>query len=247
MSPVSKFGLAIVAGTLALALAPQAVEAGTVVASSGPSASTYPVGTQVSDTQRISLRAGDSVTVLDGGRTRVLRGPGTFILAQRGGASSDNVALSALTTRRAASRARTGAVRGVDDGTPASNPNIFYVDVAVPGTVCLSNIDRVNLYRGGDRSQEAMYTIAPSGSPEEAVNVTFPANEMLARWDSALQLRDGATYTIGSEAEGEDVQVTFVQLTDVPEDNPEALAQAFISNGCTAQLSQIVAAAQTGG
>lgn len=238
----SKLALALVAGAAALAMVPQTAEAGTVVASSGPSASTYPVGTQIGDTQRITLRQGDALTVLDGGSTRVLRGPGTFILASRG-ASAGNAAIAALSSRRANSRARTGAVRGVEGETPVSNPNLWYVDVAASGTICLSNVDRVNLWRA-DTAEEAVYTIAPAGNPDNGVTATFPAMEMLARWDSALQLRDGATYTIAMEGDEEPTEVTFNLLTDVPEDNPEAIAQALISNGCTIQLQQIVAEAE---
>ncbi len=241
MSVQSKLALALVAGAATLAMASQAAEAGTVVASSGPSAGNYPVGAQVGDTQRITLQQGDSVTVLDEGRTRVLRGPGTFLLAQRS-ASSGNTAVAALTSRRAGSRARTGAVRGVEGTTPVTNPNLWYVDVDTSGMICLSNVDRVNMWRA-DTAEEAVYSIVPAGAPNAAVNVTFEANEMLARWDSALQLREGETYTIGKAPDDEAAQVTFKFLDDVPE-GPEAIAQALISNGCSLQLEQLVAAAQ---
>jgi hypothetical protein len=242
MSVGSKLALALVAGAAALALAPQAAEAGTVVASSGPSAGTYPVGAQIGDTQRITLQQGDSITVLDGGSTRVLRGPGTFILATRS-ASAGNTALAALTSRRAGSRARTGAVRGVEGANPTTNPNLWYVDVEASGTVCLSNVDRVNLWRAPSE-EEAVYMIAPADDPDNGVTATFAGGEILARWDSALQLRDGATYTIGREGDETPSEVTITILTDVPEDDPEAIAQALISNGCALQLGQIIAAAQ---
>ena len=243
MSLGNKLAIALVAGAAALVLTPEAAEAGTVVASSGPSAGTYPVGSQIGDTQRITLREGDSLTVLDGGSTRVLRGPGTFILAQRS-ASAGNTAVAALTARRGGSRARTGAVRGVEGATPATNPNLWYVDVEASGTVCLSNVDRVNLWRAPS-DQEAIYMIAPADDPDGGVSATFAANEMLARWDSALQLRNGATYMIGQEGDEEPARVTIKILTDVPEDDPEAIAQALISNGCELQLGQIVAAANS--
>lgn len=252
MSMGSKLALALVVGAAALTMAPEKAEAGTVVASSGPSAGTYPVGAQIGDTQRITLRQGDSITVLDGGSTRVLRGPGTFILAQRS-ASAGNTALAALTARRGGSRARTGAVRGVEGANPVSNPNVWYVDVANSGTVCLDSGNSLRLWRA-DTSEEATYLIAPAGMSDDGVMVTFPANEMLALWDSALQLRDGHAYTIShmpmaddSDAmaeEAEPTRVTFALLEDAPSD-PEMLAQALISRGCTIQLQQLVAAAET--
>lgn len=236
----SRMALACIAAT-ALALVPKAVEAGTVVAASGPSADTYSVGTQIGDTQRVTLRDGDSITVLDGGSTRVLRGPGTFILAERG-ASTGNTALAALTSRRSTSRARTGATRGLEGAEPVTNPNLWYVDVDTSGTICLANVDRVNLWRA-NTVDEAVYSIVPAGNPDNAVNATFRAGEMLARWDSALQLREGETYTIGKAPDDEATQVSFRFLQDVPEDDAEAIAQALISNGCTVQLEQIVSAA----
>lgn len=241
---MGRLALAATAGLAALAMAPAAAEAGTVVASSGPSAGTYRVGTQVSDTQRITLQAGDSVTVLSGGSTRVLRGPGTFILAQGGAATTGNTAIAGL-MQRPRGQARVASSRTGPTDAPVSNPNIFYVDIAAAGTVCLSNVDRVNLWRA-DTADEASYSIAPTGAPGEAVNVHFGASEMLARWDSALQISGGQSYTITSEADGTSVQVTFALLSAVPED-PEALAQALISNGCNLQLAQIVTAAETEG
>ena len=50
-------------------------QAGVVVKSSGPSAATYPVGRKLSDSSTITLRAGDSVTVLTDSGTRVITGP----------------------------------------------------------------------------------------------------------------------------------------------------------------------------
>lgn len=241
MSVGNKLALALVAGVAALAMAPETAEAGTVVASSGPSAGTYPVGSQIGDTQRITLRQGDSITVLDGGSTRVLRGPGTFILATRS-ASAGNTAMAALTARRGGSRARTGAVRGVEGATPVSNPNVWYVDVATSGTVCLDSGNSLKLWRS-DTSAEATYTISPASMPDDGVMVTFPANEMLALWVSALQLRDGHAYTISDGSEAEPTRITFALLSDAPSD-PEMLAQALISRGCTLQLQQMVAAAE---
>lgn len=243
MSLGNKLGLGLLAGVAALAMAPQAAEAGTVVASSGPSAETYPVGTQIGDTQRISLRAGDSLTVLDGGRTRVLEGPGSYILAQRGRSTGGNADLARLTQRQRG-QARVASSRGAEGGEEATNPNIWFVDVAASGTVCLASTERLNLWRADD-TEEAVYTISPAGAPDDGVTVTFPAEEMLARWDSALQLRDGHAYTIAGSGDGEATQVTFSLLDEAPED-VEQMAQAFIARGCTIQLGQIVNAAQSG-
>ncbi|MDE1467275.1 hypothetical protein [Aurantiacibacter sp. D1-12] len=228
--------LGVAGAFAALALTPQAAEAGTVVASSGPSSETYPVGAQIGDTQRITLRAGDTLTVLSNGRTRTLRGPGTFILAQRG-ARSDNRALSALTSRRSSSRARTGAVRG-DGNAVVSNPNLWYVDVAQSGTICLANPDPIQLWRA-DTEAAASYSFSRSGAEGEAIDVAFPESEMLGIWDGAVQLREGETYVISGG--GSSAEVSFVFLQEIPNDGEE-LALTLIENGCSVQLDQLTRA-----
>ena len=108
----------IIAGAIAAAsclLVPAAASAGVVVAASGPSAGSYPVGKKIGDSERIVLRAGDTLTVLDGNGTRVLRGAGTFSLDQQAGPSRRST-FAVLTERRSAQRMRTGATRGPLDG-----------------------------------------------------------------------------------------------------------------------------------
>src|SRR5690606_12885977 len=112
----------------ALALTPGAALAGVVVSVSGPSASSYPVGRKLGDDDRIVLRAGDTLTVLDGSGTRVLRGAGTYSLGQTSGTKASST-FAILTERRSARRARTGAVRAGDLDTPVRSPNLWYVDV----------------------------------------------------------------------------------------------------------------------
>src|SRR6185369_4761891 len=102
----------LAAGAAALALAiPAAAEAAIVVASSGPSAATYPVGRKLDDAGTITLRAGDTLTVLDGKGTRVLRGAGNFPVAAAAGTPAKSATFAVLTMQRSAQRVRTGAVR----------------------------------------------------------------------------------------------------------------------------------------
>lgn len=234
MTNIRKALLGVFGACAAVMLAPQAAIAGTVVSVSGPSASQYPVGTRINGTQRVTLRAGDTLTVLHEGRTRTLRGPGTFVLAQAR-SSGRNRTLAALTTRRSASRARTGAVRG--DGEAIANPNLWYVDVAKPGTICLANADPVRLWRARTDAA-AVYAIARDGAAEDAVELTFPEGEMLGIWESAMQVREGETYSLRSDSAEDPVQFSFVFLQEVPEDSEE-LALALIENGCTVQLEQL--------
>lgn len=241
MSMRNKALAGLAAGLAFMTLTPLPALAGTVVAVSGPSAGTYPVGTQIGDTQRITLRDGDTLTVLDDGGTRVLRGPGTFMLARAGG-QSRNRAFAALTTSRSSTRARTGAVRSA--AAEVKNPSLWYVDVKTTGPVCLSSRDQIRFWRG-DTQAEAVYSVVPAGHPDEAARITFPESEMLADWDAAVTLREGVPYTIGAAPQDEATQVSFVFIEDAPED-PEGLAQSLIANGCFAQLEQLSAAMREG-
>ena len=89
MSPI---GTRMTPGRLALALllltgAASAAANVLVVRSSGSSAKAYPPGRSLPDNARIVLRRGDTLTVLDGNGTRVLRGAGTYSLDQQSGPS----------------------------------------------------------------------------------------------------------------------------------------------------------------
>ncbi len=233
-----KWFIAAAGAVAALAFGAPGALAGTVVAVTGPSASDYPVGTQIGDTQRISLSNGDRLTVLDNGGTRVFSGPGTYILARQGRQSS-NSALNALTRQRQASRARTGAVRGT--GAPATRPNLWYVDVATEGKVCLSDPTSVRLWRA-DTTFERPYVISAVADPDAKVELTFNEGEMLAGWDSRIALTEGLIYTIaaqpagaGADAPAEPINVDFVFLDEVPDD-AEGLAGKLIEHGCMGQV-----------
>jgi hypothetical protein len=216
--------LAVLAGLASPALA------GTVIASSGPSAAQYRVGAQIGNTQRITLRAGDSVTVLDNGGTRVLSGPGTYVLARQSGQTT-NRAFASLTTQRSADRARIASVRG-EGAEQVTNPSLWLVDVARSGTVCLTDPARVRLWRA-DPAAEASFAITAPGM--DAASVTFPASEGIAAWGAASPLSEGVAYTIGTS------EVTFKFLAEVPEE-PEALVQALLERGCTMQVEQLATA-----
>jgi hypothetical protein len=233
-----------VAFAAALALIPAAVQAGVVVASSGPSAATYPVGKQVTPTDRIVLRAGDTLTVLDGNGTRVLKGAGSFTLGQRAAASKRST-FAVLTEQRSASRMRTGAVRGVGDAGPVTQPNLWYVDVAHPGKVCLTGADTVRLWRASS-DKLAGYTIT-AGAGGASQKVTFGPGDALASWDTkALPLAAGTEYHIAGADGHSPGLVSFAILPTVPAE-PEALAQQLIANGCTWQLELLSNAMLTQG
>jgi len=227
---------AALAAIAALAV-PVAALAGVVVAASGPSATSFPVGKKIAGSERIVLRAGDSLTVLDGQGTRVLRGAGTFTLDQQAGPSRRST-FSVLTERRSAARMRTGAVRGEGDGQPVHSPNLWYVDVGQPGKVCLAATDRVRLWRP---STEGDATYSLRGEAGRIHTVTFADGDMLAPWDTrVLPVSNGAVFYIAGPG-GPDKELSFVVLDSVAEE-PEDLAAQLIENGCTKQLEVLSAA-----
>ncbi len=80
-----------------------------VVRAAGPSAAQFKPGQRLADAP-VTLKAGDSIVVLDANGTRSFSGPGTFSLTAAS-AEAQQVAFSDLLVQKPARRARIGAVR----------------------------------------------------------------------------------------------------------------------------------------
>jgi len=213
-------------------VAPVAVQAGVVIKSSGPSASAFPVGKKLDDRGRITLKAGDSVTVLSSGRTRVISGAGVHRVAQRG--TSRRSTFATLTRQRSNARVRTGATRGLVMGAAATHASLWDVDVSKSGTMCAVDFDEIRLWRPA-YDAASTYVVA-SGTNPEHVHVSFEQGKAITLWDSArMPLSDGASYNISADDSAEAVTVSFAKLTAMPT-NPEDMATALIEKGCTGQL-----------
>ena len=234
---------------------PVAAMAGVVVKSSGPSASTYKVGTKLDDDATITLKAGDSVTVLTSKGTRVMKGAGTFRVGEK--PKEPRMRFANFTRRNAAGRVRTGAVRTGDTGGPATRPNMWYVDVTQPGTTCLYDFDTVRMWRP-DTSEAATYILV---EPEhaEAVEVNFEATEPFRVLNSErVKLAEDRVYVLRKlepqdeetdaeepadqsaadapePAEPETVRMSFALIGEY--DRPDQLAEMLIAKGCDAQLA----------
>src|SRR6187549_3035861 len=126
MLPLRKRLAAAALAAAVCAITPAVALAGVVVSASGPSAGSFPVGKSLGNSERIVLRAGDTLTVLDGNGTRVLRGAGTYSLDQQAGPSKRST-FATLTERRSAARVRTGATRFPTEDTAKYSPNLWYV------------------------------------------------------------------------------------------------------------------------
>jgi hypothetical protein len=240
----ARIGALALAGA-ALAL-PLAAMAGVVVKSTGPSATRYPVGTKLDDDASITLKAGDVVTVLNADGTRVIRGAGTFRVGDRPKVAADRFA--SLTRKRAATRVRTGAVRGEAEENP-TNPSLWYVDVTRSGTICLYDLATVRLWRPGTEGTST-YAIADHAGTAQA-EVTFDDTVTVAALDPArLPVTEQGHYMITAPDGSTTAHVNFVLLAEDYE-APDALAEALIAKGCTVQLetlaSSLEASAQDAG
>lgn len=228
MSLASRSALA----ALALTLASGTAQAAIVVASSGPSAAQFPAGRKLDDAEQVTLRAGDSVTVLDSKGTRVLRGPG----AVRVGATtarSQAGTFAVLTRPRGSARVRTGAVRDPGKDGKVLSPNLWYVDASAGGTHCLVDTATVRLWRP-DRDKPATWRV----TGETTARVSFAAGEMVAAWPGTVA--DGARFTLAPEGSAASLGVTFAVLPALPA-NAEDTAAALIARGCTAQVELLAA------
>lgn len=225
--------LALVGAALAL---PMAAIAGVVVKSTGPSSTKYPVGTKLDDSAAVTLKAGDVVTVLTAEGTRVIKGAGTFRVGDRPQVAADRFA--SLTRKRAATRVRTGAVRGDTDET-ATNPSLWYVDVTRSGTICLYDLATVRLWRPGTAGTST-YRIADHAEAAQA-EVTFDDTVTVAALDPArLPINEAGHYMITAPDGSTTAHVNFVLLAE-DYAAPDALAEALIAKGCTVQLETLAA------
>lgn len=233
MSWVRNFsiGTAMACATLAL-VGPTAALADVVVASSGPSAGQFPVGKKLAVTEQITLKAGDSVTVLGSGGTRIISGAGNHRVGARGTAKRSTFAT--LTRQRDAARVRTGAVRGDLTGAAMTRSNIWYVDVSQSGPMCIADGMAVQLWRPATEGSPT-YMVGNAASPNH-MHLAFAEGSTTTDWDLVqMPVEDGVTYTITGPGGGPASAVTFAVLSAQP-DNPENLAEALIAKGCTGQL-----------
>jgi hypothetical protein len=238
-------GLAAIA-TLGTAAAAQAQAV--VVRSTGPSATAYPQGKRLAANSKVTLKAGDRVTVLDKAGTRVLAGPGSFTLDAKIARDTDAASrVSGVLASAGGTRTRTGAVRGAPMGpvqaAPSGPDSVWYIDVSKGGDYCVGNPASLVLWRP-NRDQEASGKLtAMSGG--KTVRVTWRAGSPLKMWPAELPVSEGSVYTF-SDPVGPTVTIKTHVLPSVPADELE-VAELLADRGCTAQLDVFANAATLGG
>lgn len=219
----------LVCAGIALALAAPAM-AGVVIKSSGPSAGQFPVGKKFEDSATITLKAGDTVTVMDTSGSREIKGPGTFRVAARG--TSKRSTFAALTRERSNARVSTGTTRNA-----GNQPTLWMVAVNQSGTFCVANSAALQMWRA-DTVEPATFEVARDGA-DTKVAVSFDAKSGVAPWDAAqMPVGEGSTYDIWGAGAAEPAKVTFTMLDAVPDD-PATMAEVLIAKGCTAQLDRL--------
>ena len=238
--------LAGLATVVALSVAASAMAQAVVVRSSGPSAATYPQGRKLPANAKVTLKAGDKVTVLDKAGSRVLSGPGAFTLdnavARDAGAATRVAGVLAST---GGARARTGAVRGAGAirsaplAAPAGPDNVWYIDVSKGGAYCVANPGSLVLWRP-NRAEEASAKLAPAGG--KPVEIVWKKGNPLKLWPAAeLPVTDRGNYTF-SDPVGPTVTITL-HLVGAPPADDLAVAGMLADKGCMAQLDVFANAA----
>ncbi len=212
-----------------------------VVRSTGPSASSYPAGKKMANDAKISLKAQDQVTILTKSGTRVLKGPGTYSLAQgSGSASSASRRLSSFISNRGSSRARTGAVRAAGSAAVATpnNPNLWFLDVTKGGKFCVADPDGLVVWRPDYTGSATASIVEPANG--NVTEIAWRKGNPLKAWPKdVLPVTDGANYRLLGSNVPQSVEVNFVVLQNQPTDLDDA-ASMLIENGCTGQLDLLV-------
>lgn len=204
-----------------------------VVRASGPSAKSYPAGKTIADNARITLQANDSIVLLDGRGTRVLRGPGSFTPSGPTQASNRTASASAATPAR---RARIGAVRSVG-AAPLRSPSIWHVDIAKSSAVCLADPNNVMLWRVDATQPETMTVTRASDNISHRLE--WAAGQTTLLWPSELPIADGADYRLSRTSAAVPTVLTFHTLPAKP-GGLEEMASVLIQNGCEAQLDLLI-------
>lgn len=206
--------------SVALLCAAAAQAAPLVVRSAGPSAKSFPPGLVLPEKAPVALKAGDMVTVLVPGGSRVLRGPGTFTVGG-GAAASFNP------------RGRFGAMRA---GEVPASPSLWDIDVSQSGTVCLADPKAVTLWRP-EKEAGVTLTIAGPGAAERKLE--WAAGKDSLAWPAGLAITEGAEYRVSWTGNDDPTKLSFVALPSVPEDRP-GLAKALMDRQCQSQFDLLI-------
>lgn len=201
-----------------------------VVRAAGPSAASFKPGQRLADGP-ITLKAGDSIVVLDAKGTRSFSGPGSFSLAAPS-AVAQEVAFSDLLVQKPARRARIGAVRaGGQDQGPPTPPGVWALDTRASDTVCAIDPANIALWRADTTAAQTVTVTRDDGA---SASVMFGAGQALATLPPAVAGKAGALTIAGGKAP---VTLTVKQIAAAAD--VEALGVALIEAGCQSQFQRL--------
>jgi hypothetical protein len=227
----------VIALACALGFAGTAAAQTIVISASGPSARSYPAGKMLAPGSRIVLAAGDTLTLLDNRGTRTLHGP--VKASAEATATTANPSFAALVATQNRRRARTGAIRGAS--VPPRPSNLWYIDVASEGTVCLPGSSPVELWRP-DMEQAASLTVTQESGPSGTVS--FGIGQNAAAWPANVPIAEGRSYVLSGADLARPMHVRFALLPAQPGD-PASTYAALATKGCAAQKELLIGALQT--
>lgn len=229
-------GVGAMALACALGLGGGAMAQTVVINAAGPSARSYPAGKSLAAGTRIVLAAGDTLTVLDSRGTRTLRGPVTT--AAEAAATTANPSFAALVATQNRRRARTGAIRGT--GEAAKPSNLWYVNAAADGTVCVADPAAVQIWRPDMRRAATLTVTADSGASASA---PFIVGQSATSWPSSLPIAEGRNYVLSGGGLARPIRLRFTML-GVPASDPAGTYSALDGKGCNAQKELLLGAMQ---
>ncbi len=205
-----------------------------VIKATGPSAKTYAPGKAIADNVNITLKAGDTVTLLDGQGTRVLKGPGTFATTASTQTSSNFLTVLKNTGTR---QVRTGAVRGVASEAPAHPTNVWLVDTTKSATVCVADLDSISFWQPtGDTAANVTLTRVSDG---KSMPVALRPMQSVKAWPVAeMPITNGAQYRVSRDGAAP-VTIKFATLGPNPQ-GVESTIAAFVREGCNSQLDLLI-------
>ncbi|WP_156256839.1 hypothetical protein [Sandarakinorhabdus oryzae] len=224
---ISIRSLALVVAALA---ASSALAGPLVVRAAGPSSAQFKPGQRLPDAP-VTLKAGDSIVVLDAKGTRSFSGPGTFSLTAAS-AQAEQVAFSDLLVQKPARRARIGAVRatGQDQGPP-SPPGVWALDTRQSDTVCVLDPANIALWRADTSAAQSMTITRDDGA---TATLNFGIGQALAPLPAAVAGKPGALKISGGKSP---VTLTVKQVA-APGD-VEALGATLVEAGCQSQFQRL--------
>lgn len=214
--------LAFAAATATLLTASQAAADILVMRASGPAAQRFRPGTLLPDARPIRLGATDVLELLSDTGTWTWTGPGDFPAATRTVRTSAGIAAPDLR------RTRVGAVRSVGGAT--MRPNVWMIDLAAPGAVCVLSGNAPLLWR---MTAETAATTTITGADGSIGTVEWSAGQAAAPWPASVPVVDGAGYRLTGHGEAVDIMIKV--LASSPSSLPAA-GMALIEHDCQSQI-----------